>query len=225
MIVLFIISLGLLSVEVAGSREQLKDEDLLARYAKGDLKAFEVLYMRHRKPIYNFILRSVHSPERAEELVQEVFMRLVQNASSYARDAKFTTWLYTIARNICIDTHRRNQNRKRQQHVSLQRPMRGDAEEGITLEKRLEDPHAEQAGEDRVFHQQIQEALEHAVTQLSDEQREVFLLRETSHLAYQNIAQIVGVSENTVKSRMRYALEHLRKHMKSSGFSLKDIVG
>lgn len=220
-IVLLIIGLGAVGVLAQEAQEAIADEELIARYAKGELKAFEILYQRHRKPVFNFILRSVHSPERAEELVQEVFMRLVQNANGYVRDAKFTTWLYTIARNICIDSYRRTRNR---QELSLQRSLGHDDQGGNTLEHMLEDAKAADASEKRVFEQQVKDVLEEGIALLPEEQREVFLLREASHLAYGEIASIVEVSENTVKSRMRYALSHLRKHMESKGFSPKDIA-
>jgi RNA polymerase sigma-70 factor (ECF subfamily) len=205
-----------LSIKSQGN--SLTDEELVARYADGDLRAFEVLYQRHRKPIYNFILRSVHAPEKAEEIMQEVFLRLVQNATGYVRDAKFTTWLYTIARNLCIDNYRRHKNRHT---VSLQQSIGKNSDDG-TLEQVIEDTKAVGASEGRVFQGQIQEALQSSIEQLSEEQKEVFLLRESAHLSYKEIADIVKVSENTVKSRMRYALEHLRKHMESLGFSVED---
>src|SRR5688500_20269105 len=88
------------------------DEDLMVMYQKGEVRAFEVLLSRHRKPVYNFILRFVGDKETAEDPLQEAFMRVIKGAEAYKRQAKFTTWLYTIARNWCVDQPRRRQHRK-----------------------------------------------------------------------------------------------------------------
>ena len=196
------------------------DEDLMLRYIEGDLHAFEALYQRHRKPVFNFILRYVKSHERAEELMQEVFVRLVQSAQNYTRQAKFTTWLYTIARNLCIDTYRKVRNRHM---VSLQQTV-GDSEDGIPLEQLLDALISEGDSEERVYYHEVQRVVEEGLAKLPAEQREVLLLREVSHLPYKEIAEVVGTRENTVKSRMRYALEGLRRHLEAAGFSAKDLT-
>src|ERR1041384_1901866 len=92
------------------------DEDLMVLYQRGEVRAFELLLTRHRKPVYNFILRFVGDKETAEDLLQEAFMRVIRGAEAYKRQAKFTTWLYTIARNLCVDQTRRRKHRK---HASL----------------------------------------------------------------------------------------------------------
>ena len=87
------------------------DEDLMVRYQGGEVRAFEILLSRHRKPVYNFILRYVGDKETAEDLLQETFMRVIKGAEAYKRQAKFTTWLYTIARTLCVDQTRRRKHR------------------------------------------------------------------------------------------------------------------
>lgn len=220
--VVLVLSVGV--IIVASQEEEAEavrpDEELMLRYASGDLRAFEEIYQRHRKPVFNFIFRYVKSQEHAEELLQDVFLRLVQNAQNYEKQAKFTTWLYTIARNICIDTYRRKKHR---QTVSMQQTLRGDPEEGLTFEQILEDPSQESLGEDRVYYHQLRQVVESGLANLPEEQREVFLLREVSQLPFKEIASIVGTLENTVKSRMRYALEYLRRHVEAAGFSLDDL--
>src|SRR4051794_334243 len=79
------------------------DEQLMLAYARGDAAAFEVLYSRHKGPLYRFVLRSVKARGEAEELFQEIWMRVVEAASRYAPQAKFTTWLYTVAHNRLVD--------------------------------------------------------------------------------------------------------------------------
>src|SRR5215217_8434662 len=88
------------------------DEGLMLRYQKGEVRAFEVLLTRHRKPVFNFILRYVGEPAQAEDLLQEVFLRVIKSVDAYERQAKFTTWLYTIARNLCVDSSRRMKHRR-----------------------------------------------------------------------------------------------------------------
>src|SRR5260221_11070295 len=103
------------------------DEALMLRYRDGDVRAFEVLVTRHRKPIYNFILRFVREPAQAEDVLQETFLRLIKSAEGYERQAKFTTWLYTIARNLCVDAARRGKHRKT---APLDRPTGPNSEGG-----------------------------------------------------------------------------------------------
>jgi RNA polymerase sigma-70 factor (ECF subfamily) len=180
------------------------DEALMARYQKGDVRAFEVLLSRHRKPVYNFIYRFVGTREQAEDLLQETFLRVIKGADSYQREAKFTTWLYTIARNQCVDLSRRMKLRRMS---SLDQPSTAE-DDGATLMDVVADGGAQvdrqaEGGE-------LQMRLKAAVEQLSEEQREVFLMREVLQMQFKEIADVTGVPENTVKSRMRYALEKLR---------------
>ena len=181
------------------------DEALMLRYRDGDVRAFEVLLTRHRKPIYNFVLRYVLDKAQAEDLMQETFLRVIRGAESYEKQAKFTTWLYTIARNLCVDASRRAKHRRAD---SLDAPL--DEEEGsATLLDRTAAPKV--AVDRSVISKQLGEHIQRAVSALGPEQREVFLLREVMDLPFKEIAEIVGCPENTVKSRMRYALEKLRE--------------
>jgi RNA polymerase sigma-70 factor, ECF subfamily len=181
------------------------DEALMARYQRGDVRAFEVLLARHRKPVYNFILRFVSNREQAEDLLQETFLRVIKGADSYQREAKFTTWLYTIARNQCVDLSRRMKLRRMS---SLDAPSHAGDEEGATLMDAVADGGA--ATDRAAAGSELQTRLKSAIEQLSEEQREVFLMREFLQMQFKEIAEITGVPENTVKSRMRYALEKLR---------------
>ena len=182
------------------------NETLMLRFRDGDVRAFEFLLSRHQKPIYEFILRSVgqHNTALAEDLAQETFLRVVKQAKSYEQRAKFTTWLYTLARNLCIDNSRRMVHRKTR---SLDQPD----EEGQTMLDRTADKGP--AVDRKVIGQQLQTRLQAAIDSLPDDQREVFLMREQADLSFKEIAEVVGISENTVKSRMRYALEKLRAQL------------
>jgi RNA polymerase sigma-70 factor (ECF subfamily) len=181
------------------------DESLMLRYRDGDVRAFEVLVNRHRRPVYNFILRFVRDPAQAEDTLQETFLRLIKSADSYERTAKFTTWMYTIARNLCVDQSRRAKHRRA---TSLDAPVGGEADAPALLDL-MADGGA--AVDRQAISKELAQRIRVAVEALPDEQREIFLLREVSDLQFNEIAEIVGCPENTVKSRMRYALEKLRE--------------
>jgi RNA polymerase sigma-70 factor (ECF subfamily) len=180
------------------------DEDLMVSYQSGEVRAFEVLLSRHRKSVYNFILRFVGDKETAEDLLQETFMRVIKGADAYKRQAKFTTWLYTIARNLCVDQTRR---RKHRRHASLDAPMDSSDDSGSLMDVIAS---SEMASDRKSVNKELYATMQRAIAALSEEQREVFLMREFLDLPFKQIADVVGVPENTVKSRMRYALEKLR---------------
>jgi len=180
------------------------DESLMLRYQQGETRAFEVLVQRHRRPIFNFVLRYVRDPAAAEDVTQDCFLRVVRSAENYVREAKFTTWLYTIARNLCVDRSRRQKHRNM---ASLDAPI-DDEGRGAKIDLVASD----NAAVDRqAIGTELKARMQAAIATLPDEQREIFLLREISDLQFNEIAEIVGVPENTVKSRMRYALEKLRE--------------
>jgi RNA polymerase sigma-70 factor (ECF subfamily) len=190
------------------------DEQLLAAYRGGDVRAFERLLARYEKPIWSFLRRFVRDAAAAEDLLQEVFLRVVRDAQesgpAWKGEAKFSTWLYTIARNLCIDRARRTAVRG---SGSASRPMdgapEGDGEpETATLHERIAAPGL--ATDALVAGREAARRIDRAVAELPDDQREVFLMREVMELPFAEIASLVGVSEPTVKSRMRYALEKLR---------------
>jgi RNA polymerase sigma-70 factor, ECF subfamily len=180
------------------------DEDLMVMYQQGEVRAFEILLGRHRKSVYNFILRFVGDKETAEDLLQETFMRVIKGADAYKRQAKFTTWLYTIARNLCVDQTRR---RKHRRHASLDAPMDASDDSGSLMDVIASN---EMASDRKSVNKELFATMQRAIAGLSEEQREVFLMREFLDLPFKQIAEVVGVPENTVKSRMRYALEKLR---------------
>ena len=194
------------------------DEQLLAAYRGGDVRAFEKLLARYEKPIWSFLRRFVRDAEAAEDLLQEVFLRVVRDAQesgpAWKGEAKFSTWLYTIARNLCIDRARRTAVRG--SAPSIDGAANGDADaETATLHERIAAPgpstDAVVAGREAALR------IDRAVAELPDDQREVFVMREVMELPFAEIASMVGVSEPTVKSRMRYALEKLRAALADLG--------
>lgn len=183
----------------------VSDEELMEQFGRGDATAFDALLRRHQKPVLNFIFRYVGIRAVAEDLTQDVFLRIIRRAKSYKREAKFTTWLYTIARNICVDHSRRMVHRRA---ASLDHPTRRGADDTRTLGESIADRRADVARE--AIGRQLGQRIREAVEGLASDQREVFLLREVAGLQFKEIADIVGIPENTAKSRMRYALEKLR---------------
>jgi RNA polymerase sigma-70 factor (ECF subfamily) len=188
--------------------ERLSDEELMEAYREGNARAFEHLLRRHQRPVLNFIYRHVGVESVAEELLQEVFLRIIKGAASYKRTAKFTTWLYTIARNLCVDQSRRAKHR---QHVSLDQPVKRGETDGARLGDMV--ANGGPAVDRQAIGRELQQRMERAIADLADEQREVFLMREYAGLPFKEIAEIMGCPENTVKSRMRYALERLRQEL------------
>jgi RNA polymerase sigma-70 factor, ECF subfamily len=185
------------------------DEALMTAYRAGETRAFEKLLARHEKPIWNFLRRFSRDAEAAEDLLQEVFLRVVKDAqeaeAAWKGNAKFSTWLYTIARNLCIDRARRAVHREA---ASLDGTEPADAESTTSLHDRLASPDA--PADVVVAGRQTARRIDRAIAELPDDQREVFLMREVMELPFAEIASVVGASEPTVKSRMRYALEKLR---------------
>lgn len=167
------------------------DEELMLAYRGGDAAAFETLYSRHRARLYRFVLRSVKSRAVGEELFQEVWLRVIDARGRYAPQARFTTWLYTIAHNQLVDHWRK-------------RGLTLVALEGDDLPGTSPDP-ADQA--------QARESLARfaaALEALPPLQREAFLLHEEGGLTVAEIAAATQTNEEAAKSRLRYAMAKLK---------------
>ena len=160
-------------------------------YRDGNAGAFETLYARHRARLFRFVLRSVKERGMAEELFQDVWMRVIEARGRYAPKARFTTWLYSIAHNRLIDHWRR----KGLSVVDLE-----------NVEVEGNSPNPERQAEARQGLQRFAKALE----ALPPAQREAFLLHEEAGMSVAQIAQSTGAGEEAAKSRLRYALAKLK---------------
>lgn len=178
----------------------------MAAYQKGDIAAFAELVSRHEMRLWNFVRRFVADSATAEDLLQEVFFRVVRSTAEWHPSAKFSTWLYTIARNLCTDNARRGAFRKADSLDQTPGTSRDDSGPHRIDKVAAPDGNAEKAAMNR----EIATRVDQAVASLPVEQREVFLMREVMDMSFAEIATATKTSEPTVKSRMRYALERLR---------------
>ncbi len=186
------------------------DEALMVAFQKGDERAFEELVRRHQGGVFNFIFRFLHNRETAEEVFQEAFIKVHQAADRYTPNGKFTTWLYTIVRNLCVDTYRRKKIRNAYSLDDRKEENEWSLGDSIASEEIPPDVLSSA--------KEIEVVLEFALKKLNEDQREVFLLREKEEFKFEEIAEMTGVSVNTVKSRMRYALETLRRIIRQSKY-------
>jgi RNA polymerase sigma factor (sigma-70 family) len=177
------------------------DEQLMQRFGRGEVAAFDLLYQRHELRIWRYIKRSVQDHASAEELMQDVWFSVAREAGRYRPTARFTTWLFTIARNRIVDAIRKNRR-----HDSLDQV--GDGPVNIAA---LLTGDASLEPQERVQREQHALALLAAVERLPVEQRDAFLLHVEGDLTLEEIAAATGTSFETAKSRLRYARAKLRQ--------------
>lgn len=189
------------------------DELLMQAYARGDAAAFECLFDRHRRALFTYLLHQVGSQSAAEDLFQEVFLRLIRVRDRYSPSGGFRAWLYTIARNALTDHRRRGALRCAESEPQRMNGRRRQADKEQSWEHRIVSGDADGDPLRRSQHGELQERLETALHALPEEQREVFLLRERAGLDFRAIAEVTGCALGTVKSRMRYALAGLRQRL------------
>lgn len=184
-------------------------DDAIVRLArKGDTDAFEKLVRLYEKPVYNMALRFSGNPQDALDLSQEVFIRVYRSLPKFRGDSAFSTWLYRLVSNICID-HARKQARRMETPLVTQFD---DADEQI-----LDIPDARYSPETEFEKQQLRESLNAALEQLSPEHRMIVLLREIGGLSYEEIAGTQGLEAGTVKSRLNRARASLKKALLRDG--------
>jgi RNA polymerase sigma-70 factor (ECF subfamily) len=189
------------SLTLRGMTGEPTDEDLMLAYAQGDIRAFETLYGRHRGPLYRFVLRGLSQRALADECFQEVWGRVVVARERYRPEAKFTTWLYQIAHNLLIDQYRRTRP-----EVSISEDEEGEVREFPDEEQRQPERQLSEFEERR--------RLQLALAELPDDQRLAVQLRLEQELPLEEIARITGVGRETVKSRLRYALDKLKSRLR-----------
>ena len=179
-----------------------RDEDLMLGYCAGDAAAFDLLYQRHRGGLYRYLLRQCRQGAVAEELFQDVWMNLIRARDAYTPSAKFATYLYRLAHNRLIDHYRKH---------ARGATLSYDDETGPQIDEAAA-PRAAQP--DAVYDLKQQAgALLRLIEDLPEPQREAFLLQQEAGLSVEEIAAATGVTRETAKSRLRYALAKLRQGM------------
>ncbi|MBI5074196.1 MAG: RNA polymerase sigma factor [Nitrospirae bacterium] len=174
------------------------DVRLMGLIRKGDAKAFELLVARHQRSVYNLALRFLNDSDEAEDVTQDAFIRIYKAAATYTPEAKFTTWLYTIVRNLCF-----NVLRVRRQAVIVS----VDDESLPELPAKNEDP------VERISREQLREKVTHAVSRLPDNMRLAVILSKYHGLSYDEIAGIMGCSVNAIKLRVHRAKSVLAEEL------------
>ena len=173
------------------------DESLMLSYSKGDVSSFDVLYSRHKHPLYRYFVRQVANPDLAHDLYQECWSKIINAASSYTRQSKWTTWAYRIAHNLVID------------HYRVLKPV--DAEEDIETTSSAPDLVHDQ--------QELAKQLKHCMGHLPAVQLEVFILSQETDFTLKMISKVVDASHEAVKTRLRYARTALQHCLSKFGIS------
>ena len=176
------------------------DEQLMLAYREGDAGAFEELYKRHKGALFRFVLRSIRDRAIAEELYQEIWMRAIEARGRYEVQAKFTTWLFTIAHNRLVDHWRK----RGLTLVALDEEGAAQAEPAATADY---EPHRQLEAKQGLAR------FARALEALPPAQREAFLLHEEAGMSVTEIARATGTGEEAAKSRLRYALSKLKEAM------------
>jgi len=174
------------------------DAQLMLAYARGEMRAFETLYSRHRAALYRYLVRQSRDSEIANDLFQEVWSRVIVNRARYEPRAKFRTFLFTLAHNCFIDHCRRVKSRPQGLGIDD-----ADAADMLAADDNTR-PDVELERDEGTRRYRA------ALATLPPEQRDVYLLHEESDLSLEEIAQVTGVGAETAKSRLRYAVGKLK---------------
>jgi RNA polymerase sigma-70 factor (ECF subfamily) len=184
----------------------LSSEDLMARIAKGDNGAFEILVNRHQTSVLNLIYRFIGDRAQAKDLAQEVFLRVWQAAAGYKPKAKFTTWLYRITANLCFNELKSSRRKKWLQF------LRSDADHEVQIEEDF--PDNSPSPEDLLLVKERSRQITDALQRLPENQRMALILKRYDDLSYDEIAQILGCSVSAVESLLVRAKRNLQEKLK-----------
>jgi RNA polymerase sigma-70 factor (ECF subfamily) len=195
------------SAAMANSADAVSDADVMLRVKTGDESAFAFLVQKYRRPIVGFLYRMCHNPSTAEELAQEVFLRVYRSRESYEASAKFTTWLYRIATNLAVNYARDTRHERAGITVRLDEP---DQETGTTPDLADESLTAEE----QIMRRERLAAIRSKVNALPERQRMAVILHKYQQLDYRQIAGVLKLSESATKSLLFRAYETLREQLK-----------
>jgi len=187
----------------------LSDYELITSFQQGNTRAFDILIDRYQEKIYNTILFMVKDSYLAEDLIQEIFIKIIDNIKQkkYAEEGKFLPWALRISHNFCIDHFR-----KVKRTPTIKTSDDQDIFEVIKF--------SDHAADYKMTRSQTHKNIQDLVDLLPEEQREIIVLRHYANLSFKEIAQMTNCSINTALGRMRYGLINLRKMMNERGMSL-----
>jgi RNA polymerase sigma-70 factor (ECF subfamily) len=183
------------------------DAALMLRVKRGDRRAFEELVDKYKRPVTNAIYRILGDATEAEDLAQNVFVQVYKSAHRYRASARFSTWLFTIARNLCLNEIRRR-SRHRAESLDAPHPEQGDRP-GHQFEdvKSFSPP-------DALLHEELEQKIQQALSELPDNQRIAILLCRQDELSYEDIARVLGCSLSATKSLIHRGRETLKQKLK-----------
>jgi RNA polymerase sigma-70 factor (ECF subfamily) len=190
-----------------GSPVGLTDADVMLRVKTGDEPAFEYLVQKYRRAMVSFMYRMTHNSAAAEDLAQEVFLRVYRSRTGYEASAKFTTWLYRIATNLAVNHARDTRHERPENQVSLDEP---DEETGTTMDVADNSLTVEQA----ILRRERMEAIRAKVQNLPERQRMAVIMHKYQQMDYKQIAEVLELSESATKSLLFRAYETLREQLK-----------
>jgi RNA polymerase sigma-70 factor (ECF subfamily) len=199
--------------EAAGGVVQAPtDEELVLALARGHTDSLGSLVARWEQPLFRFVYRLLERREDARDVCQETFLRVLRGASDFREGARFSTWMYQIALNLCRDQVRR---RTRWRLRLVEPPPRDDD----AAAPRSEPVSADALPDDVLDAERRERAVHEALRELPPEQREVVFLKEFEGLKFREIADVLGCPESTVKSRMYFALDSMRRTLSRRGLA------
>ena len=187
--------------------EMLSDAEVMLRVAAGDDTAFDYLVEKFRRPMVSFMYRMTRNQAVAEELAQEVFLRVYRSRQSYAASAKFTTWLYRIATNLAVNHARDTKHERPENTVNIDEP---DTETGLTVDVADRSLNAEQV----ILRRERLAAIRKHVEALPERQRAAVIMHKYQNMDYKQIAAVLKLSESATKSLLFRAYETLRETLK-----------
>jgi RNA polymerase sigma-70 factor, ECF subfamily len=186
---------------------ELTDADVMLRVKTGDDAAFDYLVQKYRRPIINFMYRMAHNAAAAEDLAQEVFLRVYRSRANYEPSAKFTTWLYRIATNLGVNYARDTRHERPENVMNLDEP---DTETGHTPDLADKTPNVEE----EILRRERLAAIRQKVEALPERQKMAVLMHKYQQMDYRQIAEVLKLSESATKSLLFRAYETLRTELK-----------